>query len=388
MALTAIAVAFSSVGGGSLAAAASTPVPPVVSQAVLPPAAISATVVNGQVLRAGDLIQLTTTRASMDDITLSAGRLILAHFNAPLAPVLTWDAPTDLPPQTLLTLVAHGYSVDGHPLALTRTFTSAAGALTAVAHVSPTDNQTVGVGYPVIVTLNAPVPLSSRAAIEKALTVTSNRATGPASWSWMGPKQLHYRPATFWPAHARITVHIALRGVHLGLGVWGGGSQNVSFRTGRSMVMSIVNATHRMTVTVDGKVVRTMPVSLGKPGDETRSGIKVVMERYRLYHMQSASLGILTGPEFYDVMAPFAIRITNSGEFLHGAPWNGSIGYANRSHGCTNLHISDAQWLFDNTLVGDPVITSGTGRAMESTNGLGGDWDIPYSTWTSHSALH
>ena len=70
------------------------------------------------------------------------------------------------------------------------------------------------------------------------------------------------------------------------------------------------------------------------------------------------------------------MRITNSGEFLHSAPWNaGYFGRSNASHGCTGMSNADAGWLYSNTLIGDPVITTGTSRQMELGNGYG-DWNL------------
>jgi hypothetical protein len=42
--------------------------------------------------------------------------------------------------------------------------------------------------------------------------------------------------------------------------------------------------------------------------------------------------------------------------------------------------------LFNTTLIGDPVITTGTGRQMEPGNGWGGDWDYSWSQWLKGSA--
>ncbi|MCY7289019.1 MAG: L,D-transpeptidase, partial [Cryobacterium sp.] len=89
----------------------------------------------------------------------------------------------------------------------------------------------------------------------------------------------------------------------------------------------------------------------------------------------------------YDLDVPYAMRITSSGEFLHGAPWNYYIGISNRSHGCTTLTLSNARWVFDRVREGDPIVTKGTGRSTESWNGLGGVWNTPWATWVAGSAL-
>ena len=128
-------------------------------------------------------------------------------------------------------------------------------------------------------------------------------------------------------------------------------------------------------------------MSLGRPGYPSRSGIKVIMTKEFKHRMDSTTVGI-TGPDAYNVVVPYALRITNSGEFLHGAPWNGQIGSANVSHGCTNLHLSDARWFYNNALVGDPVVTTGTSKKMESRgNGLGSDWNMSWSAWLKGSAV-
>jgi lipoprotein-anchoring transpeptidase ErfK/SrfK len=131
-----------------------------------------------------------------------------------------------------------------------------------------------------------------------------------------------------------------------------------------------------------------MGVSLGKPGatTTTRSGTKVIMSRHESYRMRSSTLGPAYSGDSYDLVVPYAMRMTWSGEFLHGADYNANIGRANTSHGCTNLRSSDARWLYESSLVGDPVVTTGTDRWMEEGNGLGGAWNVDWERWTSRSA--
>ena len=74
---------------------------------------------------------------------------------------------------------------------------------------------------------------------------------------------------------------------------------------------------------------------------------------------------------------PYAMRITWSGEYVHGAPWSEwAQGKQDVSHGCTNVSLANGKWLFENSLVGDPVETTGTGRPMEPGNGWGGGWNV------------
>jgi hypothetical protein len=81
------------------------------------------------------------------------------------------------------------------------------------------------------------------------------------------------------------------------------------------------------------------------------------------------------------------MRVTYSGEFIHGAPWSsGSQGSDNVSHGCVGMSMSDAAWLFDLSKRGDVVVVSGTGRGLEPGNGYT-DWNISFADFKEGSAL-
>ena len=52
----------------------------------------------------------------------------------------------------------------------------------------------------------------------------------------------------------------------------------------------------------------------------------------------------------------------NQGEGFHGAPWN-TAGIASgtpKSHGCTNMHVEDAKWVYDFLPIGAMVQIVGT----------------------------
>ena len=79
------------------------------------------------------------------------------------------------------------------------------------------------------------------------------------------------------------------------------------------------------------------------------------------------------------------MRVTYSGEFLHAAPWSvGSQGYANVSHGCIGMSTANAQWLYDQTNVGDVVIVTGTSSQQNLGNGIT-VWNEDWKTWLEGS---
>ncbi len=356
------------------------------SPAVPVPVVVTASVADGATVPAGRRVRLTATGGLLDTVTL---RTADGTDVTTAAGVKSWTSPADLAPLTSYAVEVATVDSAGTPSTFTRTFATGAPATELRTNIAPFGDQLVGVGMPITVTINRPVTGEARKAVERSLSVTADKDFGQGSWAWLSPTELHYRPAEFWPAYTHVTVHSALAGVHAGVGIWGVKTRDVTFRTGRALVLRIDDATHKMTVSIDGKHLRDIAVSLGKPKFETRSGIKVISAKTPTYHMRSATIGVKDkkDPNYYDVTVPYAMRITNSGEFIHGAPWNKLIGKADASHGCTNVALADAIWLYNRVLPGDPVITTGTVKKMEGWNGVGAEWNYGFSFWKTLSAL-
>lgn len=258
--------------------------------------------------------------------------------------------------------------------------------------VTPASGAMVGIASPITARFSSPV--SRTAAAESHMLVYVNGKFSRGAWYWKDSSTAVFRQSTFWPGHARVELRLALRGVVLSssASVNAVGASTTtrpySLRIGHAFVAKVNGKTDRMVVTIDGKVVKTYGVSLGKKGFETRSGIKAVMEKYPVRHMSSILAGITDPNDQYDVQAPWATRITPTGEYVHGAPWAASrIGRRNGSHGCTNLLTAPAKWFYDTTIPGDVVVTTGTPRAMEFWNGTGAPYNMPWAQWLSRSAL-
>lgn len=252
--------------------------------------------------------------------------------------------------------------------------------------VAPLAGETVGVGMPVIVTFD--VPVTDKATFEKHMSVTSTPAQ-PGTWHWISDNEAHYRPRTYWQAGTDVSVDIDINSVPAGNGVFGQESRTVDFQVGDAHVYKVNAQTHQMQVFSNGSLLRTIPITTGKPGFTTRSGTKVIIEKFEEKRMNSETVGISADdPEAYDIDdVQWAMRVTYSGEFIHAAPWSvGSQGHANVSHGCTGLSTADAAWLYAMTRRGDVVEYSGTDEWMTLTNGYG-DWNASYADYKAGSAL-
>src|ERR1700758_1540951 len=114
---------------------------------------------------------------------------------------------------------------------------------------NPVNGSMVGVGKPIII--NFAVPIVDRGMAEQAIHISSNPPV-PGKFYWMNDSQVRWRPLDFWPANTTVNIDAA-------------GTKS-SFRTGDSLIATADNATHTMTVTRNGKVEQTIPMSMGMAG--------------------------------------------------------------------------------------------------------------------------
>lgn len=251
----------------------------------------------------------------------------------------------------------------------------------------PTAGATVGVGLPVIVRFD--VPVADHEAFQKHIKVTSVPAQ-PGAFHWISDTELHWRPKKYWKSGTKVTVDADIDSVPAGNGVFGQLSRTNTFTIGRSMISKVNMVTHEMKVYRDGKLIRTMPITTGEqPKFTTRSGVKVIVEKFRKKRMNSETVGIpVDSDDGYDLdNVEYAMRLTYSGEFVHAAPWSvASQGNANVSHGCTGMSTANAGWLYDNSIVGDVIEYTGTTKQMTLSNGFG-DWNLPFGEYAEGSAL-
>ncbi|GHH94694.1 L,D-transpeptidase [Streptomyces capillispiralis] len=302
-----------------------------------------------------------------------------------------WHSTSPLAADARYTVRVSTEDEDGAPGRKVLTFTTGKPATTPRLDVTfGPGTGTYGVGQPVTAELSAPVKdPAQRAVVERALKVESTPAV-IGSWHWVDDRKLHYRPHDFWPAHATISVRGALDGIKINDRLRGGPAEPLTFRTGDRVIAVTDAAAHQLTVYKNDQELRKIPVTTGKPGFETRNGVKVVLGKERFVRMRSTTVGIAEGSaESYDLDVHFATRVTWSGEYVHAAPWSvGSQGYANVSHGCVGMNTDNAQWFFDTVREGDVVkVVNSAGDSMEPFGNGYGDWNLDWPAWQAGSAL-
>jgi lipoprotein-anchoring transpeptidase ErfK/SrfK len=296
----------------------------------------------------------------------------------------SWHTRWTLRPATTYTVSAQASGDDGKQISSQATFTTLTPPHTLDSGMSPLTGETVGVGMPVQLLLSRSVGTKQgKAAIERSLEVRMSQPVEGA-WSWVSDRELQFRPRDYWPTGEKVKVTSHLAGVKAGEGLWGGEDRTIDFTIGPRHITKVDAKTHEATVTNGGKVVRTIPVSLGKPGDDSYSGIMIAQEKAADIIMDSATTG---HPGEYRIPTKWNVRMTYSGTFFHAAPWStGAQGNSNVSHGCVNASPENARWFFYFTNRGDVIEVSGTSRKLQFGNGPT-PWAKSWDEWRAGSAL-
>jgi lipoprotein-anchoring transpeptidase ErfK/SrfK len=267
---------------------------------------------------------------------------------------------------------------DGKTTTTTSSFRtrSAAGTFSAATVLG---NQTYGVGMPISINFSSPVTVSHRAAVEKAIQITTSKPIVGA-WMWDGNETLDFRPQVYWPPHTDVSFVAHFNGLEISRGVYGTANLSQSFRIGNSLIGVTSTRTHHTKIYYKGKLYAVWLDSSGMPGDDTANGTYLTIEK--------ANPTLMTGPGYKNVPVYWSVRFTWSGDYYHSAPWSvGEQGYVNVSHGCVNLSPTDAEWYYLRAVPGDPITVTGSP--------ISGAWDDGYTEWfytwpqvLAHSATH
>jgi lipoprotein-anchoring transpeptidase ErfK/SrfK len=299
-----------------------------------------------------------------------------------------WHSASPLAPSSHLAAAVSYVDLAHHTSTKTLTIRTAAAKQHFNALLSPGAGNTVGVGSPVVVTFDRPVPTNRRAAVEHAITVSARPAVVGA-WHWMNDQDVHWRPPTYWKPGTKVTLSSDLQGVTLGHGVWGAvGRHRTSFTIGASHISEVNQATHEMQVFDNGKLIKTFPVSTGRQVYPTMDGVHIAIEKSQVVQMDSATVGIPKGsPGYYNETVYWDVRISDGGEFVHAAPWSvGEQGHINVSHGCVNLSTENAEWFYNWALNGDVVDVYGGVRPPEPGDPGTADWNMSWKQWLAGDA--
>ncbi|MFF2327813.1 MULTISPECIES: Ig-like domain-containing protein [unclassified Streptomyces] len=308
----------------------------------------------------------------------------------------SWKPDVQLERSTTYKINATAKDSKGREAHENSSFTTVSPANSFIGNFTPEDGSTVGVGMPVSINFNKPI--TDRKAVQDGITVTSSSGQEVVG-HWFNAQRLDLRPEQYWQGGSTVTLKLALDGVEGADGVYGVQQKTVTFKVGRNQVSTVDAGTKTMTVTQDGKTIKTIPISAGSSANPTYNGQMVISEKFTETRMNGATVGFTDddGKGEYDIKdVPHAMRLSTSGTFVHGNYWGARsiFGSVNTSHGCVGLAdvkgASDANqpaaWFYNHSMVGDVVIVKNSpDKTITPDNGLNG-WNMNWAEWTAGSA--
>ncbi|MFF3612898.1 Ig-like domain-containing protein [Streptomyces sp. NPDC002580] len=333
-----------------------------------------------------DPVRVTVSDGTLTKVTMTAVATGTEVPGTLSADGTSWKPNGPLKQATRYQVAAEAEDAKGRSATGNSTISTVSPANDFLGHLSPANGSTVGVGMPV--TFDFDKAIGDKATVESKIQVSTSTGEQVVG-HWLNDSRLDFRPEHYWKPGSTVTVTMNLDGAQ----------ETVTFKIGRSQVSTVDARTKQMSVVRDGKTIKTVPISSGSAEHPTYNGQLVISEKYRQIHMNGATVGLTEkdGKPSYDIKAvPHAMRLTNSGTFIHGNYWGGDsvFGKVNTSHGCVGLkdvrNAGDgkqpAAWFFDNSLIGDVVIVKNSAdkTTVAADNGLS-DWNMPWSEWISGS---
>ncbi|MFI9581170.1 Ig-like domain-containing protein [Streptomyces sp. NPDC052236] len=309
----------------------------------------------------------------------------------------SWKPDAQLERSTAYKIAATAKDTAGLEAHENSSFTTVSPANSFIGNFTPEDGSTVGVGMPVSINFNKAI--TDKKAVQSGITVKSSSGQEVVG-HWFNGQRLDFRPDQYWQEGSTVTLTLNLDGVEGAEGVFGVQKKTVTFKIGRNQVSTVDASAKTMTVTQDGKTVRTIPISAGSAENPTYNGQMVISEKFTETRMNGATVGFTDddGKGEYDIKdVPHAMRLSTSGTFIHGNYWGADsiFGSANTSHGCVGLNDvkgagdpkQQAAWLFNNSIVGDVVIVKNSkDKTIQPDNGLNG-WNLSWAQWKANSAV-
>jgi lipoprotein-anchoring transpeptidase ErfK/SrfK len=330
----------------------------------------------------GDPVNVTVTAGEIQTVSLTNpdGKQVAGQISADKH---SWNTTEPLGYGKTYTWSGTATGSDGKPVPLAGSFSTLLPRRQISGSLNVGDGQAYGIAMPIALIFTSKV--TDKAAVERALSVETAPKT-EGSWAWLSDTQVHWRPKEYYQPGTKVSITAKIYGVKMGDGTYGKQDVSASFAIGRSQIVKGDTRTHRMQVIRDGQQIADYPVSYGldsDPGRVTHSGTHVVMEKYTVESMSNPRYG------YTDVNVPWAVRISNNGEFIHGlaaSVW--AQGKKNISHGCLNLSPANAKQYYDSVLMGDPVEITGSTQQLSARDGDYADWTYSWADWTKLSALN
>ncbi len=219
-------------------------------------------------------VRVSASNGTLAEITMFNDR------NKPVRGVMTPDDTAWKPTEPLgygrtYTLTVASRGDGGTPKSQTSRFTTLTpgnqtkATLTTTSGAELTDGASYGVGTVIVTHFDEPI--TDRAAAQKRLKVSTKPAV-QGSWYWVDDQNAHWRPERYDSPGTTVIAEANIYGAQLGGSLYGQEDSRVSFRIGDSHVSIADDATKQVSVYENGRLVSTMPTSMGMGGTKSVSG--------------------------------------------------------------------------------------------------------------------
>ncbi|MEV3989448.1 Ig-like domain-containing protein [Streptomyces sp. NPDC049837] len=343
-----------------------------------------------------DDAKVTVSEGTLTQVTMTSpdGKTVKGEM---AADGKSWAPSEQLERATTYKITATAKDSEGREAHENSSFTTVSKENSFIGNFTPEDGSTVGVGMPVSINFNKPI--TDKKAVQSGITVSSTSGQEVVG-HWFNSQRLDFRPENYWAEGSKVTLKLNLDGVEGSDGVYGVQQKTVTFTIGRNQVSTVDAAAKTMTVTQDGKTIKTIPISAGAPENPTYNGQMVISEKFKETRMDGSTVGFTKkdGKGEYDIKdVPHAMRLSTSGTFIHGNYWGSDsiFGKVNTSHGCVGLNDAKGAndpkqpgaWFYDNSIVGDVVVVKNSkDKTIAPDNGLNG-WNMSWAEWKAGSAV-
>ncbi|HCU93815.1 MAG TPA: hypothetical protein DHU96_14255 [Actinobacteria bacterium] len=327
---------------------------------VSPGCGITVTASHGRVRR----VTVTTSGSAVPG-TLGAGGTV-------------WHSTWPLHTSAHYTVTATASGPGGKTVTQTSSFATLTPSRTYTVMITEGYQQTYGVGMPIKLKFSQPV--TRRAAVERAMQITTSKPLVGA-WYWLdGNRELNFRPRNYWPQHTRVSFAGHFDGLAIAPGVYGTADLTQQFTIGNSLIVVASTAGHYMKVWYKGKLLGHWPISTGKAAYPTANGTYLTIDKH--------NPTLMTGPGYKNFPVPYAVRFTWSGNYIHDAYWSvAQQGSTNVSFGCVNVAPADSRLYYDLANPGDPVTIIGSPAVGQWRDGWT-DWFLAWNQVLLRSATH
>lgn len=124
---------------------------------------------------------------------------------------------------------------------------------------------------------------------------------------------------------------------------------NSPVEEGKTFARKIVvnRSTQHMQYIVDGIIVKTFPVSTGNPNTETPEGVFEILDKIEKKDY--------IGPGYHMKDVMWSMLFRKGGYYLHSAYWHNDFGKRTHSHGCVNMTVADAKFIYPYIDTGVPL---------------------------------